>query len=337
MKALTRAAGCFLAAAAILTYAPTHAADDASRTLRLGYVLPENHAEGLGARKLADLVAQKSGGRIKVQTFGNGVLGDELKTVATVQGGVLDLLIVTASPLVGSVKELGVLDALFLFQTPEETDAVLQGPVGDKLLGKLSDKGMIGLAWMEAGFRSMTNSKRPIIRAEDIQGLKFRTMQSKIFIDSFGALGANPVPMPFTEVFSAMETRAVDGAETAPGGVETNQWYEVQKYLALTRHAFAALIVVASKKAWDTLPDEDKRILREAAIEAARYERETNRQQENQAVEDLKRKGMIVTELSPEEFTKLRVKVQPVTDYIAKNVGEDLMKEVQAEIAKVRK
>jgi TRAP-type C4-dicarboxylate transport system substrate-binding protein len=190
---------------------------------------------------------------------------------------------------------------------------------------------------MEAGFRSMTNSKRAIRTAKDVEGLKFRTMQNKIFIDSFSALGANPVPLPFTEAFTAMETKAVDGAEIAPGGIETNQWYEVQKYVVLTRHAFAAHMVVASKKLWDSLSDSDKKMLKEAALEAGKFERDASRKQEDDALAFVKSKGMTVTELSPEEQAKLEAKVQPVVEAISKSAGEDLMKEVKETIARVRK
>lgn len=324
---------------AVLTaaFGAAAAADASSRNLRLGYILPETHPQGAGARKIAELAAQKSGGKIKIQTFGNGVLGDELKMAAAVQGGVLDLLIVTTSPVAGIVKELEILDIPFLFNNTQEVDAVLEGPVGAKLLEKMEPSGMVGLGWAEAGFRNITNSRRPLMKAEDLGGLKFRTMQSKAFLQSFTALGANPVPLAFTELFTALETKAVDGAEAPTAVIEANKWYEVQKYLTITRHAFASMVIVASKKVWDRLSADERRVLREAVIEGGRFERAANREQEQKALESLKAKGMVVNELTGPELVKLRAKVQPVADSIAKDAGEDLVKEMYREIAKVRK
>lgn len=336
-KLVVQTAACGLALVFGVTLGTAHAAEYKPRSLRIGYALSETHPQGLGVKKLAEVVAQKSGGKIKVQTFGNGVLGDEVRMIAAVQGGVLDMASVTTAPLASTVKEFGVLDVPFLFSNANEADVVLDGPVGDKLLGLLGTRGMVGLGWMDVGFRNIVNSKRPVTKLEDISGLKLRTMQSKIFIDSFTSLGANPVPLAFSELFTALETRAVDGAENAATVIESSKWYEVQKYMSLTNHAYAAMVTIINKKLWDGMSADEKRLLREANIEAGRYQRTINREQEIAAVAALKKHGMQVNEVAPTEMNRLREKVKPVVADIAKTVGEPLMAEVSAELAKLRK
>ena len=337
VRTLARSAFFSLLVGGGVTLGVAQAADYSARTIRLGYVLNETHPQGLGAKRLAEIVAQKSGGKIKVQNFGNGVLGDEVKMMSAVQGGVLEMAILTTAPLAGTVKEMGVLDAPFLFSNNKEADTVLDGPVGDKLLRSLEARGMVGLGWMDIGFRNIVNSKRPITKLEDISGLKLRTMQSKIFIDSFTSLGANPVPLAFSELFTAMETKAVDGAENAATVIESSKWYEVQKYMSITHHMYAAMVIIINKKLWDGLSADEKKLLREASVEASRYQRTVNREQEVKAIASLKSNGMQINAMSPAELNRMREKVKPVVADIAKTVGEPLIAEINAELAKLHK
>jgi tripartite ATP-independent transporter DctP family solute receptor len=337
VKTLARSVFFSLLVGGGVTLGVAQAADYSARTIRLGYALNEAHPQGQGAKKLAEIVAQKSGGKIKVQNFGNSVLGDEVKMMSAVQGGVLDMFIVTTAPLAGAVKEFGVLDVPFLFSNIREADTVLDGPVGDKLLRSLETRGMVGLGWMDIGFRNIVNSKRPVTKLEDISGLKLRTMQSKIFIDSFTSLGANPVPLAFSELFTAMETKAVDGAENAVTVIDSSKWYEVQKYMSVTNHMYAAMAIIINKKLWDGMSADEKKLLRDASVEASRYQRVLNREQELKAVASLKSHGMQVNEMPPTELNRMREKVKPVVADIAKTVGEPLVAELNAELAKLRK
>jgi len=336
VRTLARSALFSLMVSGGVTLGVAQAADFSARTMRLGYVLNETHPQGLGAKRLAEIVAQRSAGNIKILNFGNSVLGDEIKLMSSVQGGVLEMAIVTTAPLAGAVKEMGVLDAPFLFTNNKEADTVLDGPIGDKLLRNLETRGMVGLGWMDIGFRNIVNSKRPLTKLEDISGLKLRTMQSKIFIDSFTALGANPVPLAFSELFTAMETKAVDGAENAATVIESSKFYEVQKYMSITHHMYAAMAIIINKKLWDGLSLDEKKLLREASVEASRYQRTVNREQEVKAIASLKKNGMQINEMSPAELNRMREKVRPVVADIAKTVGEPLVTELNAELAKLR-
>ena len=238
--------------------------------------------------------------------------------------------------LTGMDRDFGIFDTPFMFDSFKEIDAVLDGPVGKRLVDKLPEKGLIGLAYWDHGFRILTNSKKPVATLEDMQGLKIRVQQIQVFIDAFSALGANPVPMPFPELYTALETKAVDGQENPFVSVEVTKFYEVQKYASNTRHAYSPLLVLASKKFWDQLSEDERKILLDAANEAKPYQRQTSRAMDAKAVDALKSKGMTVTEISPQERTRMREKLKPVIEKHYKTVSESLVKEVNAEIEKVR-
>ena len=165
----------------------------------------------------------------------------------------------------GNIKEFSIFDFPLLFNSYEEADAVLDGPVGQKLLTRLPEKGLIGLGYWDHGYRNLTNNRRPVAKLEDIQGLKIRVIQIPIVIDTFNALGANAVPMPLPEVYTALETGAVDGQENPNALIESSKYQEVQKYILTTRHIYNPLVVLFSKKTWDKLSEDERRILQEAA------------------------------------------------------------------------
>jgi tripartite ATP-independent transporter DctP family solute receptor len=306
------------------------------RTLRFAHQNSLEHPQGQGAKKFADLVEQKSGGKIKVRLFPSGQLGGDLQTVSAMQGGTIDLTVLNAGLLVGIVKDFAVFDLPFLFNTPEEADAVADGPVGQKLFAKLPEKGLVGLGYFELGFRNVTNSKHPITKLEDFQGIKLRVLQSPLFIDLFNTLGANTVAMPFPEVYSAMEQKVIDGHENPFTVIFDSKMYEVQKYLSVTRHIYNPQSVLISKKTWDKLSDEEKKIIQSSMDEAKIYQREVSRAKTAEALEGLKKGGMQVNEVSPQEIARIREKIKPVLDKYTKEVGEPLVAEVNAEIAKKR-
>ena len=289
-----------------------------------------------GMEKFAELVKQKSGGKLNVKLFGGGALGGDLQVVSALQGGTVEMSLMNASLLNGLVKEYSVLDFPFLFNNEEEAYAVVDGPVGKKLMEKLPAKGIVGLAYSELGFRHIHNSKRPITKVEDMQGLKIRVIQTPIYIDTLNALGANATPLPFPEVYTALEQKAVDGATNPLVTIPVMKFNEVQKYLTITRHQYNPQIIIVSKKVWDKLSPGEKKILQDAATEATEFERKVSREKNAQALDTLKKGGMQVTELAPAEIEKMRDKVKPVIDKHSKVVGEDLVKEVNDEIAKVR-
>lgn len=324
-----------LLAPAFLVAGAVHAADIKERTLRFSFVQPKESHMGFGAQRFADIVGQKSGGKISVKLFPNGTLGGDLQTISALQGGTLDMTTMPPGLLVGLSKEFGVFDLPFLFNDFKEADAVLDGPIGRKFMERLP-QGLVGIGYWDHGFRNLSNSKKPIARMEDMQGLKIRVLQAPLMIDTFKALGTNAVPLPFTELYSAMETRAVDGQDNPIVAFETNKFYEVQKHLSTTRHVYNPLIVLVSKKMWDQLSADEKRILGDAAKETSVEQRKVSREMEAKALETAKKHGTVVTEISPQERARMREQVKPVTEKYTKELGEDLVREFYAEIAKVR-
>ena len=312
-----------------------HAQEIKERNLRFAFSLAKDHPLGAGAQKFADAVAQKSGGKMKVTLFPNAVLGSDPQNLSAIRGGTLDFTSM-ATGLVASIdKQFMVFDLPFLFNSAQEAYAVADGPVGTKMLDGLASHGVVGLGIWDLGFRNMTNSKRPITKAEDIQGLKIRVIASPIFIDLFTTLGANPVPMTFGEVYGALESRAIDGQDNPVAVIESGKFAEVQKYLSMTRHVYTGMPLLMSKKTWDSMSDAERKIIRSAADEAKEEERKITQQKEGQSVDALK-KSMQVNEVSAAEVARLRQKVQPVTDKFSREIGESVVQQVNAELARMR-
>lgn len=325
-----------LLATALVAAALIPAAQAQERTIKFAFQNQKEHPQAQGAQKFADLVAAKTHGRITVKLFPGGTLGGDLQTVSALQGGTVEMTVLNAGILSAQTKEFGIYDFPFLFASPQEADAVTDGPFGKKLLDKLQSKNLVGLAYWELGFRNVTNSKRPITKAEDLVGLKIRVIQSPIYIDMFNALGANAVPMPFPELYTAMEQKAVDGQENPFSTILASKFSEVQKYLTITRHMYNPQAVIASKKFWDSLNAADQKAITEAMAEATVFQRSVSRSQADVALEDLKKAGMQVSEFSPAELDKLRAKVKPVVEKHSEKVGTDTVKEVYDTLAKLR-
>jgi tripartite ATP-independent transporter DctP family solute receptor len=305
-------------------------------TIRFGHVVQPGHSISLGVQKFGEIVATRSGGRIKVQELGGGVVGGEGQQLSAVQGGVQDMTLPSATVMGGVVKEFTLLDTPFSFNKAEQVDALVSGPFGQLLMSKLPEKGLIGLAFWETGFRHFTNSRKPIVNVEDLKGLKLRVIPNPMFIESFGALGTNPVPMPFPELYGALESRAMDAQENPFAVVLTSKFYEVQKYLSVTSHVYTANPVVISKKTWDKLTAADQKVIQEAAAEAGVYQRKLSRDASVGARKELESKGMQINDVPPATLAKMQELTKPVADKFAASYDPAIVKVYRAEIDKVR-
>ena len=307
-----------------------------SHSFKLSAGDPKTAPGPVATRRFAELVDQKSGGKIKIKTYDSAVLGSDVQMQGALRGGIVDFALVGAPTLVGIVKEFGVLDFPFQYRESREVDAMLDGAMGRKLLDKLSDKELVGLAFWEIGFRQVTNSKRPIARWEDMSGLKIRTVQSPVFREFFNSLGANAVPMPISEVFSALETKAIDAQENPVSIIAAQRFDEVQKYLSLTGHIYTAYVLIASQKSWNQLDAADQRLIRDAAAEATAFQRKLAREENAASVEQLKKRGMQVNPLTPEERARFAEKATPVVTKFTGEIGEAFVGEWMTELGKVR-
>ncbi|WP_136419143.1 TRAP transporter substrate-binding protein [Herbaspirillum sp. ST 5-3] len=304
----------------------------AQTTAKFAVTLPEKSHQGQGVAKFVELVEAKSKGKIKIKPFYNGALGNDVQVTSALQGGTIEFTVPQTTTLTGMVKEFEILDFPFLFSNEQEAEKVLDGATGQKLLDKLPAKGLVGLAYWENGFFNATNSKHPIAKVEDFQGLKFRAIQAKISQETIKALGANPVPLAVPELYTALETRTVDGQGTPTAVIAALKLNEVQKYLSLTRHAYGAFVPLVSKKFWDKLSDADRNILRDAALEARTYQRKVARDQAASAQAQMAAKGLLVNEVAPAERARMRDKVKPVWDMFSKEVGQDMFAEVTRQL-----
>jgi tripartite ATP-independent transporter DctP family solute receptor len=321
-----------------IALAATSAAADTinEHALKFGYSVPEVHPLGKGANKFAQLVAEKSGGKIKIKNYPATQLGSEVQMIAATQGGVQEMVGVSSAPLVGIVKDFALFDLPFLFASEKEVDAVVDGAIGNQLFDKLASKGLVGLCFWENGFRHITNSKRPITKVEDFKGLKIRTMQNPVYIDMFNTLGANSVPMAWPEVYTALETKAIDGQENPFAIVSTNKIDEVQKYLSVTKHGYSPYAVMVGSKFWDKLNPTERAIFKSSCVEARDYQRKIGREEDAKTVAELKARGMAINDVPAEAVAQMRAQLKPVTDKYTREIGESLVKQVNAEIDKVR-
>jgi len=323
-----------LAAASLLSL-PT-AAQVQERTIKFPSASNKGHPQVLGVEKFAELVKQKSGGKLTVKPFPGGALGPDLQTVSAMQGGTVEMTVMNASLLAANVKEMTVLDFPYLFANAQEADAVIDGPVGKKLLDKLQAKGLVGLAYWDLGFRQMHFRKQAVARADDLKGVKMRVIPTPIYIDFMNALGANAISMPFTETYTALEQGAIDGMTNPLLNILDGKYNEVTKYLTITNHMYTPQAVFVSKKFWDKLSADEKKIMQDAANETTVYQRKVAREEAAKVLVEAKKKGMTVTELPPEEVNKLRERSRPVIEKYTREVGPEFVAEVNAEIQKVR-
>jgi len=324
-----------LCAAAAMAAGSAHAQFQ-DRTLRLSVPVPKEHPMGQGARIVMACVLEKSGGKMKINTVYDGALGNDLAATQSARSGTLDMYFTSTAPLVGILPAIGVFDLPFLFNNEREADQVLDGKAGAWFNDKLAGLGLVTLAWWENGFRNLTNSKRPVARVEDFDGIKLRVMQNNVYIDTFKSLGTNAVPMAYSEVYSALETKTVDGQENPFANIENSKFYEVQKYLTLTKHAYSPLPFIMSKKTWDGLSPQEHAAVQECAIKGRDEERRINRESAATSLANLKSKGMSVNEISPAELQRIRDRTKVVYDTHAKEIGDEAMTLVFGELKRIR-
>lgn len=304
------------------------------KIIRLAFGLNDKSPSYAGAKKFADIVAEKTKGRYEVQVFHSSQLGDDLGLMEKLKMGTLEMTFPSTSPIAAFDKRFMMFDFPFLFKNEKIADKVLDGPFGDKMLNALEQNGIVGLAFSENGFRDLTNSKREVAKLEDFKGLKIRTMQNPVHLESFKLLGANPTPMAFGELFPALQQGTVDGQENPIPTIYNGKFYEVQKFGTLSHHFYTPFILMFSKKIWDEIPADDQKIIREAAKEGAKVTREVNRKQTDELIPQLEKGGMKVTKISDTELVRIQQAVKPVFDKYKDQVGAQLMDEFMAEIKK---
>jgi tripartite ATP-independent transporter DctP family solute receptor len=286
--------------------------------LRLAHTQPDTDSQHVALVQFAKLVQERTNGQVRIEIFHAGQLGNDNAILSGTRGGVIDLAL-TGNPFFAGINpRQSALDLPGIIRSFGHAYKVLDGPIGAEIRTELEQYNFKGLGFPEIGFRNLTNSRRPVVKLEDVAGLKIRTTPNPSHMKAFQLLGANPVPMPYTEVFTALESRTVDGQENPITLIQSAKFYEVQKYLTLTQHAYTTAVFVMNLKKFQSLPPAAQKVLETTALEVIREQRAANRRIEDGDLAKLKAAGMqVVTDFPRAEF---RAKVYgPVkADYVAR-------------------
>jgi tripartite ATP-independent transporter DctP family solute receptor len=325
--------GVFLAAVAVFMFLLTGAAF-AAVEFKFAHSGSLEHQYQIGAEQFKKLVEEKSGGEMKVNIFPQAQLGGERDLAEGVRMGTIEMSSVAAGNMAGFVPELQVFGVPFLFQTREQVYSVLDGPVGKDLADIMLGKGFVNLSIWEVGFRNITNNIRPVKTPDDMKGLKIRVQESKIWIEFMKSLGAIATPIPFGELYTALQQKVVDGQENPVATIYSMKFYEVQKYLSLTGHTYEPALVVANPKWFNGLDPKHQAILKEAAMEAAVFQRQKLAELDRERFEVIRKAGVEVVE-NPDKaaFAKATEDLHKV---LADSVPEALVQKIKDEVAKVK-
>ena len=313
------------------------AQDVQERTIRWGHLNNTDHPVSFGVKKFAEILATKSGGKLNIREFASSQLGNELQQQSALRGGTQEMLSASTTSLATVVPEFGLLDFPFIVGTTEQAEALAQGPFGKAMMDTLPQRGLIGLGYWGLGFRNVTNSRHPVAKLEDFNGLKLRVIPNPVYLQSFSAFKANPIPMAFGELYSALETGTVDGQENPYTVILSNKFHEVQKYVSATNHTFTQNIILVSKIFWDKLSPVEQRMMREAYEESRGYQKEQTRLQTEGALAELQAKGMKYNAVAPAELERMRNAAQPVVDKVSGSLNPETVKLFNAELDRIRK
>jgi tripartite ATP-independent transporter DctP family solute receptor len=297
-------------------------------TLRLAHVVNEQDGFHIAAVKFQDLVAERTEGAVTIELYPNASLGDERTLLEGMQIGTVDMGVITNGPVANFVEEMAVFELPFLFPSPQAAYDVLDGPIGQELLDKLSEVNLKGLAYAERGFRNLTNSERPVNTPEDMAGLRIRVMENPVYVDTFRALGANAIPMAWTEALTAMQQSTIDGQENPANVIHSFKLYETQDFMTLSRHTYAPAIFVMGMPAWKKLPEAAQDVIAQAAQEAAEHERKMNAEMESKQLAELREAGMQINDTP--DIAAFQAAVAPVYEKYGEKFGDYLPRILEA-------
>ncbi|MCF8106095.1 MAG: DctP family TRAP transporter solute-binding subunit [Desulfohalobiaceae bacterium] len=307
----------------------------AQTILKCGTSTQPSHIYNQAVRHLEKIVEERTKGEIDIQLFPAAQLGSERDMVEGLQLGSLEMTLTSTGPLGNFVPQVKLLNLPFLFKDRESCYSVLDGKIGSDIADLFVEVGIRSLGWYENGFRNITNSKRPIEKPGDMEGLKIRVMEDDVFILTMKALGASPLPMAFGELYTALEQGTVDAQENPLAVIHSSRFFEVQDYLAMTGHFYSPAMLLISEMTWQSLSPEHQEILREAAAEARDYERQISKEADANLLEELKKEGMTVTNPDKEPFVEAVSGVYE-NPKVVKAIGDGDMEKGQALIDAAR-
>jgi tripartite ATP-independent transporter DctP family solute receptor len=313
-----------LAGALAILFATASVAYAADFELKLGHAaIGESNPLHRAVLFFAEDVEKASGGRISVTVFGGGQMGDDGELAELTQEGTLDIAVPTVSKLAVWDPAFSAPEIPYVFPNREVALKVLHGEYGEYLEPKLNDLGFTTLGWYENGFRDMTNNKRPITKPEDLSGIKLRTMQVEAHIEAFSHLGANPTPMAFGELYSALQQNVVDGQENPLTNIVNNKMHEVQKYLSLTKHVYSSYIVLINSEKYENLPADLQDVIKSSMEASLEYQINIIDEDEAKNLAEIEAAGVQVNALSDQEVTAFREELNQISDKFKQLVGEE--------------
>jgi tripartite ATP-independent transporter DctP family solute receptor len=300
-----------------------------AKEFRSADVHPDDYPTVMAVKKMSEIISQATGGKDTIKVFGNSALGSEKDTVEQVKLGALDMVRVNVAAFNNIVPETIVPALPFLFKSKEHMRKCLDGPVGEQILAALESQGFIGLAFYDSGSRSFYTTSKPIRTVADVKGMKLRVQQSDLWVTLIESMGGNPTPLPYAEVYTALKTGVVDGAENNWPSYESSRHYEVAKNYSLTEHSMSPELLVFSKVVWDTLTADEQAIIRQAAKDSVPYMRQLWDEREAKSRAAVEAGGAaIITDIERQGFVDA---AQPVyAKFAADPKLQDLIKQIQA-------
>lgn len=303
---------------------------------KLGHAMPDTHPQAMAMNRFVELAAKYTDNNVQVKVFHSAQLGSDEKQLQAVQSGTQEFYIGSIAAFSTRIKEVQIWDMPFMFANNKEVYAIQDGPVAQKIFKQLEPAGVVGLGWGNIGFRNISNSKRPITKLDDLSGLKIRVTPNPLALDIWKTLGANATPMAFSEVFTALEIKAIDGQENPLVHMYANKMQEVQKYISLSNHAYVTVALVVSKKFWDGLSEKDKQGIQKAADESKALQRKLLEEADKDVITKFVEAGVKVNTISNDELAHFKERVKPVVERFSVQIGEAFVKEFFGEIEKVR-
>jgi tripartite ATP-independent transporter DctP family solute receptor len=304
------------------------AATAAAKELRSSDVHPEDYPTVMAVKQMSDTIAKRTNGKYTIKVYTNSVLGGEKDTIEQTKIGALDFVRINVAPMNNICPETMVPTMPFLFKSKDHMRKVLDGPIGDEILKACEKQGFVGLAFYDSGSRSLYTTKKPIKTVADTKGMKIRVQQSDLWVALLQAMGANATPMPYGEVYTALKTGVVDGAENNWPSYDTSRHFEVAPYYSITEHSMAPEMLLMSKKVYDTLTPEEQKIFRDAAKESVPYMRKLWDEKEAKSRALVEAGGSKINEVDKKSFQDA---MKPVYDkFITDPKLKEMVTKIQA-------
>ncbi|MBB6217444.1 C4-dicarboxylate-binding protein DctP [Anaerosolibacter carboniphilus] len=306
------------------------AADDTVYELKLAHVVRPTTPKGAAAEEFKRIIEEKSNGRIKVSIYPDSQMGTDQEINEQILSGALDMNTPLLATLTSFVSEFELFDLPYLFTSSEEAFNALNGEVGEKFNAALEEKGLIGLGYWTGGFKQITNSVRPVKNVADLSGLKIRVSQSPILVSQFRAINAGGISVPFSELYSALQTKAVDGQENPYANIASKKFYEVQKYMTISDHGFMGYAFIMNKNKFDSMPEDLQAMVKEAAKEATEWEWEKTAEKDVEYLQEIKDAGMVIDEFTDKEKAEFKEATKSAYDEFSKmEKGPELLEAVK--------